>query len=245
MPRQQQVEVLNQALRAFDRGVELRAAKSDEAREQFAEAAVKFQMLVDAGIRNGRLYYDLANAHLLADHLGEAIANYRRAERLIPSDPRLQENLRYARTLCRNQIPLSGEQTFWKTLLFWHYRSALRSRIVTALVAYVLFWMALVGWVYWRRNGWWFLLAACLAVWLAAGASSLIELYHPPPRAGVIVAENTIVRKGNGEGFEPQFREPLHPGVEFTVREQRDDWVQIELNDGKSGWIQISDADLL
>src|SRR5687767_5401361 len=78
LTRQQQVEVLNQALRAFDRGVELKPKQPDEAQTFFAEAAVKFEVLVDAGVRNGRLYYDLGNAYLQAGRIGQAIVNYRR-----------------------------------------------------------------------------------------------------------------------------------------------------------------------
>jgi tetratricopeptide (TPR) repeat protein len=245
LTRQQQIEVLNQGLRAFDRGVELRAKQPGEARATFGEAAAKFQVLVDAGVRNGRLYYDLGNAYLQAGRLGEAIVHYRRAERLIPGDGRLAENLRYARSLCPDQIPVSGQRAFWKTLFFWHYTTPLRGRVMTALFTYGLFWLGLIGWVFWRRSGWWYLLAPCLALWLPTGISAAIELYHPPPPAGVIVVDDVTVHKGNGEGFEPQFREKLHAGVEFTALERRGDWLNIELGDGKTGWVRLGDAELL
>jgi hypothetical protein len=245
LTRQQQVEVLNQGLRTFDHGVELRAKQPAEARVAFAEAAAKFQVLVDAGVRNGRLFYDLGNAYLQAGRLGEAIVNYRRAERLTPGDARLAENLRYARTLCQDQIPISGQRAFWKTLFFWHYTTALRGRIITAMLFYELFWLGLIGWIVWRRPGWWYLLAPCLALWLTTGISATIDLYHPPPLAGVIVVDDVTVHKGNGEGFEPQFREKLHAGVEFTTLERRGDWLNIELGDGKTGWIRRADAELL
>jgi len=243
--RQQQVEVLNQALRAFDRGVELRPKQPAEAREMFAEAAAKFQALVDAGVHNGRLYYDLGNAYLQAGRLGEAMVSYRRAERLIPGDARLEENLRYARSLCQNQIPISGQRAFWKTLFFWHHDTPLRWRVTLALLSYSVFWVGLIAWTFRRRGAWWYLLAPCLALWLATGASALIELYQPARPAGVILADNVTVHKGNGEGFEPQFQEKLHEGVEFAVIEHRGDWLNIELGDGKTGWIRLSDAELI
>ncbi len=242
LTRQQQVEILNLALRAFDHAVEVRPRQPDEAREFFAQAAARFQLLVDAGVHNGRLYYNLGNACLQAGRLGEAIFNYRRAERLIPNDPRLAENLRYARSLCRSQIPVSGERAFWHTLFFWHHDTPLPWRVAAALLAYVIFWTGLIGWIGWRRRGWWYLLIPSLILCLTAGASACLDLYRPPAPVGVIVADNVTVRKGNGEGFEPQFQEKLHDGVEFTVLERRGDWLNIELRDGKTGWIRSGDA---
>ena len=63
------------------------------------------QGLIDDGVDNGKLYYNLGNAQLQIGDLGQAIVSYRRAERLIPNDSNLRENLRFARSLCRNQIP--------------------------------------------------------------------------------------------------------------------------------------------
>jgi tetratricopeptide (TPR) repeat protein len=243
--RQQQVEILNQALRTFDQAVELRPRQPEESRKIFADAAARFQTLVDGGVRNGRLYYDLGNAYLQAGRLGEAIVNYRRAERLIPGDSRLQENLRFARSLCQTQIPVSGQRAFIHTLFFWHHDTPLRSRMIAALLTYAIFWFALIGWIYRKRAAWWYVLAPALVVWVAAGTSAFIELYHPPAPAGVVVADNVAVQKGNGEGFELQFQEKLHPGVEFTLLERRGDWLNIELGDGKSGWVRAIDAELI
>ena len=59
---------------------------------------------------------------------------------------------------------------------------------------------------------------------------------------GVTVSDGVVVRKGNGEGFEPAFTQPLSQGVEFRVLEERPGWIQIRLPDGKSGWIKALQA---
>ena len=83
-------------------------------------------------------------------------------------------------------------------------------------------------------------------VWIACGASIGFDVWgqetHP---AGVVVADEVVVRKGNGEGFEPQLEQPLTEGVEFVVLEARDDWLMIELPDGNTGWIKASQAELI
>lgn len=242
----QQIEILNEAQQAFDRGVALRQANPALAAKAFTEAAGKFQLLVDAGLRNGKLYYNLGNAWLEGSQLGKAIANYRRAERLIPDDPRLQANLRYARSLCRNQIPPSGETAFLRTLFFWHYATSLRGRFLAALTVYILFWLLMTARFWWPRFRWRYLLIPCLIVWLTVGMSvAVTTIQQSRHRYGVVTANDVAVRKGNGLGFELQFKEPLHEGVEFEVLEQRLDWLRIQLADGKTGWIPARDTELI
>ncbi len=53
------------------------------------------------------------------------------------------------------------------------------------------------------------------------------------------------MRKGNGEGFEPQFEQPLYEGVEFAVIERRNEWIHIRLPDNKAGWIRRRKAELI
>ena len=59
------------------------------------------------------------------------------------------------------------------------------------------------------------------------------------------MAEEVIVRKGNGESYAPQFPQPLHAGTEFEVLEERGPWLAIQLDNGTSGWIRRESASLL
>ena len=61
---------------------------------------------------------------------------------------------------------------------------------------------------------------------------------------GVLVTNDVVVRKGNGEGYGPQFEQPLHEGVEFKVTELRDGWIHIELADGNQGWVREHELEL-
>ncbi len=63
---------------------------------------------------------------------------------------------------------------------------------------------------------------------------------------GVVISMDVVVSKGPGSGYQRQFEQPLQPGVEFTLKEiTRSGWWKIELPDGKSGWIQASQAETI
>lgn len=243
---EQQVEILNQGLRAFDEGAALRQPNPSQAARHFQEAQAKFQLLVDSGVKNGKLYYNLGNACLESGQLGRAILNYRRAQELIPDDPRLAANLRYARSLRRTQIAESGEQAFWRTLFFWHFGSSTQYRFVLALVAYVALWSLLIARTFWPRLRWRYAVVPVLIACIMLGASVAVSLLQQQSsRGGVVMVDNVTVRKGNGEGFEPQFKEQLHEGVEFEVVESRADWLHIRLPDGQTGWIRGREAEMI
>lgn len=238
LARDQQERLLAEASAAFNRGKELERSDPVGASEAFAESVGKYEALVDSGVRNGRLFYNLGNAELQRGRLGAAILNYRRAQDLIPGDRRLQENLRVARELCRTQIPQRGSSEFVRTLFFLHYQTSLQTRFAAGLVCYVLFWLVLLLRMYAPRLPLRALAGVMAAAWVGLGISVLVGWQvEGRKQAGVVLADEVIVRKGDSETYDPKFEQPLHEGTEFTVLESRGDWLLIELADGKTGWI--------
>ena len=246
MSRRQLVGLLNDGLAEFDRGTALAKRSPQQAREAFCEAATLFQGIVDAGVHNGRLYYNLGNARLKCGQTGLAIANYRRAWELIPGDTRLKENLTYARSLCRDSIPDSGQRAAARTVFFWHYDTPLRSRFWVGITVYALFWACLIGRTLIGRIRWAYPAAVCLVLCVTLAISVGLDLRRAAGHhEGVITANDVTVRKGNGLDYAPQFEQTLSEGVEFEVLEQRGSWLHLRLADGKDGWIQRSEAEIV
>ncbi len=245
LTRPQLILQLSEAIGAFDRGSASLKSAPDEALSAFQEARDKFQGVVAAGIENGQLYYNLGNTHVRLGEIGKAIADYRRAQRLIPNDERLKANLQFARSLRRDQIDASGKRAFLQTVFFWHYSLPLRTRATAAMAGYAVFWLLVGVWLLWRPERVGHAGLVCGVLWLALATSVAIGLpAQSRPTGGVLVANDVVVRMGNGPGYDPQFKEPLHEGVEFEIVEQRGGWLRIELADGNQGWVRDREAEL-
>ncbi|UCD74026.1 MAG: tetratricopeptide repeat protein [Phycisphaerales bacterium] len=243
---EQRLEVLTEAQQAYDRGAEILPTNPGGAAEQFRLAAARFQLLIDDGVVNGPILYNLGNAYLQVGELGQAILQYRRAERFIPADARLEGNLRFARSLCRDQIAPSGQRALADALLLWHHSTSPHFRLWLFGVGYMLFWIILISWLFRPPGFWRYPAGACAVIWIACGTSLTMDLVTAGShREGVVIQDEVIVRKGNGEGFAPQFEQPLHEGVEFRLAERRGDWLSIELPDGKTGWLPARAAGLI
>lgn len=243
---QQAADLFAEAQQAYDRGIAALTSDPVQARNQFAEAAARFQLIADSQPPSGRLLYNLGNAYLQAGDLGRAILNYRRAEQRLPLDPRLQSNLSYARSLCRNQIEPSGSRDLLNALLWWHYRWPLRWRVAGFSIINALFWLTLAWWLV--RGGAVVRVAgvALGLVWVTLAGSVAADTAGLGQRPhGVVLVDDVIVRKGNGVGFQPKFDQPLNAGVEFEVIESRGEWMNIRLANGEDGWIEATTAGLI
>ena len=51
------------------------------------------------------------------------------------------------------------------------------------------------------------------------------------------MAEEVTARKGDSTSYEASFQDPLHAGAEFLLVEERNDWVHVELPDGRRCWL--------
>jgi hypothetical protein len=242
----QRESILAEAQADYDTGTSMLKTNPSQAVTAFRTSAERFQLLVDEGISNGELFYDLGNAWYQAGDLGRAIASYLRAQRLMPDDPRLEANLIWTRSLVRPQIATDDHEALVRRLAFWHDGWSLRTRLAVFVIAWLGLWTALLVRVLRRYPGWNYISGAGAAVAVLIGGSILLDVAITNTRTtGVLVGNEIVVRKGNAESFQPQFEKPMHQGVEFKVLEERPDWLHIEFNNGSSGWIPASDAEIV
>jgi hypothetical protein len=236
----------DQALADFDQAQNVLAQQPDRARQLFRAAAQRFESIIGAGVVNGHLEFNLANCYLQSGDAGRAILHYRRAQRLIPRDPMLTDNLGVSRSRCLTTIQPSRGGALMRFLFAWHYDTSLASRFEVAVALYVAFWALLIMRNYLRRR-FVTVVAMVVCIMALAGGSSLAVTRWTDRNTpeGVVTAMDVTVYKGPGTGYQRQFEQPLQPGVEFTRTARRGEWWRIELADGKSGWIQSTQAELI
>ena len=211
----------------------------------YAEAAQQFDYLVtEEGIRNGQLFYTLGNCWFMAGDPGWAILNYRRAETYLPRNADVQHNLKSTRALRVDLIPEREPHPLAAKLLGWHFKTsaALRGGLFSFC------WLVLWGAWFWVQHSTKKTAQICVisagllsAVLLSSLATEAIMKHRSPP--GVIISEEVLARKGDGERYAPAFQEPLHSGTEFLQLEARKSWWNIRLADGQTCWIPAHAAE--
>jgi hypothetical protein len=229
-----------QARESFAEGVRLRD-EPDKARPLFRRSADLFEELRRRGAANPALFHDEGNACLLADDLPGAVLAYRRGLRLAPNDRELQQLLAAA----REQVVYPQPGTFARPPVDrrppWLPRLPARGGLLLACAAYAVGWLSLARWWMLRRGLWLrvgltaFAVTALLA--LALGAEEMQQRSEEDRPLVVIARDGVLLRKGNGEAYPRRHETPVNRGVEARLLFRREDWVQIELSGGETGWV--------
>lgn len=204
----------------------------------FRKSLLRFERLVAEGVQNGQLYYNIGNVYFRLNDIGRAIASYRRAERFIPDDPNLRQNLSAALAKRRDAIEERQEERVLKTLFFWHYDLSFSQRAMLFGSFYICLWgFALIRLKTQRPFALWGLMVALVGASLFLGSLLADRFFAVAKPQGVLVAPEVMARKGDGDAYQPSFQEPLHSGTEFILQEDRGQWWRIELADGRTCWV--------
>jgi hypothetical protein len=207
----------------------------------FRQSAERFADLRRRGVDSSGLHRNEGQARLLAGDLPGAILALRRSLRLDPDDPVLRKSLTYARsrvafaTLEEQQVLSPTDEP-----LYWLRLPLRRWGLILMAILSISGWAALTRWRITRAGFWGWLggLALGLAVLLASARMAEFEVRQQEAAAPLGVTTGPVVlRKGDGPSFAPRREAPLPAGLELTVRQERGDWLQVQLADGSLGWL--------
>jgi tetratricopeptide (TPR) repeat protein len=208
----------------------------------FQTAVNRFSALVESGIQNGRLYYNLGCAHLKNGDLGRAVLWFERAKRLLPNDPELIFNLKYARSLTRDQRDDSGASSVRRILFFWKYHLSPKT-IRQAAVFFSALYFLLLGFRRISNRRLHNALSHFILVFaLLFSATAFINHYGAAfAGEGVILPESISVRSGLDDKTTELF--VLHAGTKVTVqketmnRESGRRFYRVMFSRDKIGWV--------
>jgi hypothetical protein len=200
----------------------------------YAKAVEVYESVLARGIVNGYLLHNLGTAYYRQERVGEAIAAFRGAARFLPRDAEVSANLEYARK--RRVDIIENKKTPFEQFLFWSGWASLAEYVflASAFSSLALVWILLRRrfsrlplWPFWGISG-------AAAVLLLTTAAKYCHWVDRP--AGVVVTPEVSVKSGNADANVTLF--VLHAGAEVIVSEKRGEWAQVEISDGRKGWVR-------
>jgi len=211
--------------------------------KQYALAVAEFKKIANAGIRNGKLFYNIANAYLKDGDIGNAVLWYQRALRYMPEDPDLNFNLQYARSLVKDQ-PEDRQNPILQILFFWKDMFSRTAIQWIALVSNLLFWGLTALKRIYRSGALKLPAVAALIVMIVFTLTSLYQFYEEKyVKFAVVLPAKVSIRSGLTPDSTELF--VLHSGSKVRVDKQQSGHCRIRFSDEKIGWIDADDIGLI
>ena len=254
----QRQTILNEAGELYSRAVAVAKTDVAEANDLFTSAATKYQLLVDSGISNSRLYINLGNAYLQSNQLGHAIVNYERAKKIEPNNRQLAVNLELANSLVKGQSESAAQPAASVTMssIVGQLRESNRTVVSfvgrkpivwTLVISSIVFWSLMIvsalgtstNRIPLKRIA----IAPLMVLILTTTSYGLSNLTSPNSYDGVIVANNVTLHSGDGEQFDEVTTLKTAQGHRVKYLDRRGDWAKIETATKQSGWVRSLDVD--
>jgi tetratricopeptide (TPR) repeat protein len=207
-----------------------RAYKND----QFQEAADGYRKLIENGIENGHIYYNLGNAYYRLGDLGKAILFFERARLLIPRDDDLIFNLSHARNQAVDAV--GDVQTFsLADFLGLDSVNLYEAFLVFAIIN--LFFFFILGTRLYKKTEWSFYLSIFLVIVIGIGGCALALKWYKvtTDNRAVVLSDEVEVRAGPDSGDTTLFK--IHEGTIVHHERSEGEWVLLHLSKDKRGWV--------
>ena len=211
---------------------------------KFSEAVTNWKKIVDNGQQSAELYFNLGNAHYKLNNIGPSIYYYEKALQLDPNDSDIKTNLAFAQNARIDVIEPLPKTFFsrWNNTISgiftyngWAVISVIG--ILLFVLLFLLYWFSTSE----TKKRFYFSTSLLSIVVCIAALVMAFQTYTDfnQNKPAIIFAEATEVKSEPTMGSESAFE--LHEGTKVQIINKDQNWVRIELADGKDGWMPASD----
>ncbi len=204
---------------------------------KYSEAAATYAMLEKSGQSSAALYFNLGNALFKSGQIGRAIAAYRHAQALVPHDPDVRANMQFARNQVQGPSAPVAKSKAWLTKL-----TVNEWAILAALSVWALFVLLAAGlWrPRWQRALRTYIAGIAVLVLFLCGCAGASFVATRSKQTAIVVSPDVALKQGPLEASQNVLT--VHDGAELPVLDENNDWLQVEAQGPRVGWIAKSEV---
>ncbi len=216
---------------------------------RWADAVEAWSEIEASGYVSSDLYYNLGGAYFKNDDIARAVLYYERALKLNPADKDARFNLDLVSSMVQDKIEVLPEffLTKWMRSLCW-----MLSSNAWAWIAVVLFALALaLGLLYFlgssvarRKTGFICGIVVMALSVFAAGMAFWQRADYFDAGSAVVVSPVSNVKSAPSDADAKDLF-VLHEGTKVLLLDELGSWRNIELSDGRQGWVRSGDLEVI
>jgi len=217
-------------------------------KNQFEDAIVFYNKVIDLQFESANLYYNLGNAYFKNGENARALLWFERALRLEPNNEDITHNIAFVQQKLIDKIEVLPELfivKWWNACskLFTGNQWATLSIIACALFAFCFLLILLIR-ISWIRSLSIFIaiIALFFTIFSVIFAKKETSRYIQSPE-GIIMQHVINVKSTPNEKGSDLF--VIHSGLKVEITDQLNEWVEIRLPNGEKGWILMEQIEVI
>lgn len=226
-----------------------RSANDSYAAGNWQDAVESYSSVESLGLESAALYCNLGNAWYKAGDVAKAILYYERALKLDPSYSDARYNMTVVSDYIQDRIEPVPEFILktWARNLCYALDSdawAVAGLVFLAVVAVSLLLLFLSASMAWRRTGFFAAIVFFLFSLTSLSCAFWQKADYSRKDGAIIMAPVVSVKSSpSSEASTDLFI--LHEGTKVLILDEVGDWRNIELADGRQGWMQSADMEII
>ncbi|WP_034920191.1 tetratricopeptide repeat protein [Gillisia sp. CAL575] len=214
----------------------------------YPEAVSRYTEVLKNGEESAELYFNLGNAHYKLNYIAESVYNFEKALLLDPTDKTIKNNLEFASNMVIDDIkviPKSGLSNFITNAISifsfngWAWIAILG--VVIFSVLFLLYYFSIAS--KWKRVFFTVAISAVIISFVSLIFAFYLSSVTQNKEFAIVFAEEVSVRN------EPNLRGNelflLHEGTKVQILNTFQNWVELELVNGSTGWMDKSSIKFL
>ena len=207
--------------------------------ENYDDAIVKYESILNDGYDRAELYYNLGNAYYRSEQLGKSIWAYSNALDIAPRNRDVAHNLAIANAQIVDRIEMPQSFIF---ITFYRLFKSIMTTYEWILIGSFLIFIKSIHFSVMKFG----LFRGKMYKMTSTVLISLIILVHifamdsyidkQRKNSAVVISNNVNAYSGPFYGSSSILFQ-INEGIKVDISKQQEDWVEIILIDGKKGWI--------
>ncbi|WP_316789938.1 tetratricopeptide repeat protein [Pedobacter frigoris] len=210
------------------------------------EGALKtYQQLLDDGYESAEVYFNIGNSNYKLGNMPSAILNYEKAHKLNPGDEDIELNLQLANLKITDKIEPVPEfflATWWRSIVLffsvslWSILGIVTITLGFLLLIVYLFALALPI----KKSAFYTGICLIFIGVLSIIMSEIQQAYFSRHQEAIVFAGTVNVKSGPDASQKTLF--VIHEGTKVSIKNKNQNWIEVELPNGNTGWITLSDV---
>jgi len=210
----------------------------------YDSALAYYAKIIDAGIKNDAVYYNMGNCYYRLMKPGMARLYYEKAAALTPNDPDIEANINFITSIIVDrQTANDARESDFLTSVFYGIHTLLPLNIQLIVTFGLLLLLAVIASAMLFKRGLarlWLAYAAalCALLLITVSTSAAYKIYALETKQHAIILAASVDAKNQPSGDQTLFT--AHEGTKLQIRKTVGEWSLVSLSNGASGWVTTS-----